>query len=386
MSSEPLSTIPNSRKSVLLLCQSNDHTALINEVLRPLSAELIEGVDDLSVAEQVRRHKPNLLLLTADFLPDVVDIMMPPMVVISDTHDGDTLAKYVSLGASDFVFLPLQSTLLRQRFEQQLMLADAHHIRREWQLNSLKLKDLGELIGLISHEIASPLGNINTAVSFLLESSGVIRGSYETKELAAADLERFLVRLNRALTMSVKNGNNASGIISSFRNVATNQCLEKLNHFYLHRYIDDVILTLKSKLKKLPHEIHVVIGESVEMVSYSGVIAQVITALINKSISYGFDDKIEGKIIISALVKTDDSGVERVLLNYMDDGCGMPESAYANLFKATNQDESFEDSNGLSMTMLKYLVEDKLQGTLTVTSVVDEGISCTLDLPHKLVV
>lgn len=338
--------------------------------------------DDLSLQEVNQIHQPQLILLAKDNYNQPVDASLPPVVLLCSACDNQQLVDYYQLGVKEVVFTPVIEPLLMRAIGQQIELAQYHLVSNECQLHKTKLLELGELVGLVSHEIASPLGNINTAVSFLLESSGVVQDSYKSKRLAASELERFLLRMNRALTMSVKNGSNASGIISSFRSVATNQCFEKLNQFYLHRYIDDVILSLKSKLKKLSHEIHVVIGESVEMVSYSGVIAQVMMALIDKSINHGFDDKVPGKIIISAIVKANDEGQERVMLNYMDDGSGIPEQTYEQLFSEPN--ERFAERDTLSMTMIKYLVEQKLKGTMTVASVSGEGVSVTLDLPQKL--
>ena len=371
----------NTEKTLLLVSDASQDKCLLVDMLGGLKVKLIACSPNDPVQRSVLQHQPSLVLLAGSALVQSWTMTGLPLLLLTDGVDTAALGQYIDNGVADFLFAPLHKSQVMQVVTRQLDLLEGEAIRQKVVRQTLKFEELGELVGLISHEVAAPLGNVNTAVSFLLESSEKIRVSFDEKKLAANDLERFLKQLHKALTMCVKNGSNAGGIISSFRTVATNQCLEKLNQFYLHRYLDDIVLTLKSKMKKLPHEIHIVIGESVEMTSYSGVFSQVITGLINKSIVHAFDNNIGGKIIINAAVQTGDSDGDKVVLNYIDNGKGMDKATLEGLLLK----RSDSPKNGLTTAMLQRIVEEQMQGTMQVSSSEGEGIHCTLVLPQRLI-
>jgi two-component system NtrC family sensor kinase len=378
----------NKKKPLLLISDniigSTSDITLLQDVLQEMSLELVICAQNDELHSHISQHQPTLVLIDEAHLPLSTELTGQRRLLLTKNTDPSFLSEQVSSGISDFLFKPLQKPLIINRIEQQIALVEQQQTSARLTRQTLKLKELGELVGLVSHEVASPLGNVNTAVSFLVESSAAIRQSFDDKKLAGPDLDKFLKRLQKALSMCVKNGANAGGIIGSFRNVATNLCLENLNQFYLHRYLDDIVLTLKSKLKKLPHEIHIVVSEAVEMTSYSGAFAQVVNSLINKSIIHGFEASKPGKIIINASMDTDEKGQSAVIINYSDNGKGMDEQTLSNLLTRDETNNPEQTKNGLTMTMLKKIVEEQLCGTMAVTSKVGEGIHCTLTLPQRV--
>ncbi|MCJ8273950.1 MAG: ATP-binding protein [Psychrosphaera sp.] len=370
----------NKDKTLLFVSDNDQHTNLLKGMLSELDVRIVACSPSGQIAAHLQQHQPSLVLLAESGMAQLADISDFPVLLLTKGGDSVTLGEFIDRGVADFIFTGLQKSQVLQVVTRQLALIEGEETRQRFIRQTLKLEELGELVGLVSHEVASPLGNVSTAVSFLLESGEKIRASFDEKKLASNDLERFLKHSHKALTMCVKNGSNAGSIISSFRTVASNQCMENLNQFYLHRYLDDIVLTLKSKMKKLPHEIHIVIGESVEMTSYSGVFSQVITGLINKSIVHAFDNNIAGKIIINAAVQTGDSDGDKVVLNYIDNGNGMDQATLEGLLLK----RSDITNNGLTTAMLKCIVEEQMQGTMQVSSSEGEGIHCTLVLPQRL--
>lgn len=353
------------------------------------------SANDFSI-EQVIQAQPDLLLLdeailTGDTQPTLklfktmtasrhISILM-----LTTSNNPVQLNTLIDQGAADWLNTPLHQPLVRKRLQQQMAELARSETEQSLIRQQLKMRELGELVGLVGHEVASPIGNINTAVSFLLESTENMRAQFDEKTMASADLDKFLKRLHKALSMCTKNCANAGSIINSYRTVAGNQCLEPMKQFYLHRYLDDIVLTLKSTLKKLPHEIHIVVGESIEMTSFPGVFSQVITDLLKKSIKHGFDNKIPGTIIINAAEAKDSQGNDRVIINYIDDGKGVSQEKQAELFVADATDnKSVANRNTLTMAMLRIIVEEQLQGTMDIDSNASKGVHFILDLPRNL--
>ncbi|MFT4926090.1 MAG: signal transduction histidine kinase [Phenylobacterium sp.] len=315
-----------------------------------------------------------------------------PVLVLTDNPHISQLNQLITLGGADWLNKPLHQPLLCKRIEQQMAIYNQNALAPDLLRQQLKMLELGHLVSLVGHEVASPIGNINTAVSFLFEATEKMRETFDEKKLASQDLDKYLKQMHRALGMCTKNCANAASIITSYRTVAGNQCLEPLKQFYLHRYLDDIVLTLKSTLKKLPHDIHIVIGESIEMTSFPGVFSQVMTGLIKKSLKYGFDDKVSGTIIISTAEAVDDNGQNRVIVNYIDDGKGLTAVQLDNLFNINTINETPQHQPepnqktkvSLTTAMLRDIVQDQLEGTLTVQSNEGQGVHVILDLPRNL--
>ncbi len=356
--------------AVLLQCADEQLTETLTAAVKTLGLTLCHDFEDLDAADLMIIDQAHL-----SRLPKV----RKHTVLISDNQQQSFIAEQLKNGIFDVIPATFSLELLSHKLKQLTTLITADNDAQLLHRQTLKLKELGELIGLISHEVASPLGNVNTAVSFLLESLHKVKLSFDEKKLSAADLEKFLKQMERALGMCVKNAQNASGTITSFRSVAASQCLEQISQFYLHRFIDEIILSLKSKLKKLPHEIHVVVSEGINMTSDIGAFAQVISALINKSIRHGLDPTTPGQIIINAR-EAKQGDIDVITLDFIDNGKGISADIASTLFDSQH---SGQDDH-LSCAMLKQIVEQNLKGTMALTSEPDKGAHFTLIMPKRL--
>ena len=324
----------NTTPSVQIICRDTGTAEQLCQMLSSLPVEPLIG--DATDIENLQ-----LLMVCTQSLGELANPgKLPVLLLTPSDFDSTQRAETLDKGVTGFVELPLQPALVNHQLQQQLVLVEQSQMAGKLVRQQLQLKEMGELVGLVAHEVASPLGNVNTGGElFAGIEAETIRKNFDNKTLAAPDLEKFLKQMHRALTMSVKNSGNAGGIISSYRfSIAANQCLQPINQFYLHRYLDDVVLTLKSKLKKLPHEIHIVITESLEMTSYPGAFAVVIMGLINKSLEHGLDPLKPGKIIINASQAVDDEGDDIVVINYIDNGKGFTPETLSNLLSKSCDD------------------------------------------------
>lgn len=365
--------------TLLPVCEPSAQLDNLKAIAGDLGFEILSCGKSDEVLAEIADSKPDMVVLDQSTLALSSDIKDAQVILLTGNNDEKFIAEQLKQGVDEFLFTPIKPALACHQLKQQQQLQQARRQQQHQERQTLKLRELGDLVGLISHEVASPLGNVNTAVSFLLESSQRIRSSFDQQKLAANDLDKFLKQMDKALNMCIKNSANAGGIISSFRSVATNQCLEKIQQFYLHRYIDEIVLSLKSKLKKLPHEIHVVVCEAIDMTSDAGAFSQVINGLINKAIRHAFDDNDPGQIIINARVEPQE-GVECVVLDFIDNGKGIASDAMETLLDNNRQGSGSE----LTTAMLKQIVELQLQGKMQVESSDGKGAHFTITMPQRL--
>ena len=200
----------------------------------------------------------------------------------------------------------LQNTLEDlQRMQKQLVLSE-------------KLAALGELVAGVAHEINTPVGVALSAGSTLAEKNRTLADLFTQGEMKRSDLAKFLDDLREGTEMILVNLNRASDLIRSFKMVAVDQVSEQRRVFNVRGYIDEVLLSLRPKLKKTSHRIEVLCDADLVIESYPGAFSQILTNFIVNSLVHAFDPEQAGAIRIEV------TRMNNVLdIHYTDNGRGM---------------------------------------------------------------
>ncbi|WDE01423.1 sensor histidine kinase [Thalassomonas actiniarum] len=123
--------------------------------------------------------------------------------------------------------------------------------------------------------------------------------------------------VEESLTLCEENSQQANSVLSSFKQVAVNQCSQQVIRFNLQ----DVLQALRPILKRLPHSVKLDIDPELFLLTYPGVLSQVMINLINNSLVHGFSGTYRGEITITA---RDIGG--RAEIYYSDNGLGIAEA------------------------------------------------------------
>ncbi len=328
----------------------------------------------------VARVKPDLILL---------DIMMPgidgyetcrrlkadvetaaiPVIFVTAKTAPEDIRLGFSVGASDYITKPVQQEEVLARVVNQLRLLEKSRMDQEQLLQSEKLSALGGFVSSIAHEISTPLGTLNTALSFTIDKAAQIREDFDNKTLRPANLSSFLDSINEALQISQTNIESASQILHSFKLVAVDQCHYVVSSFNLREYIDTIVLSLKPNIKQTSHQVTTSIPADIVVNSFPGALSQIITILINNSLLHGFEDEQNGKMQIIA--KTSDDYTE---LTYTDDGKGIEAELLKKVFEPYYTTKAGKGGSGLGMGIMKKLVEEDLEGSIDISSCLGEGL------------
>lgn len=339
--------------------------------------------------ERISRLKPDVILL---------DVMMPgidgfetcrrlkqcrnsaaiPVIFVTAKIDPDDIAQGFTVGASDYIAKPIQQAEVLARVANQLKLTQQLKMERDLVLKSQKMSSLGAFVSSIAHEISTPLGTLNTALSFTIDEANALQHAFENKTLKSAKLASFLANLKEALQISQTNIESASRVLHSFKLIAVDQCRYTVSTFNLREYVDNVLLSLKPNLKRTKHDIQVRVRADIEITSYPGAISQIITNLINNSLLHGYPQGEYGTIRLSAV---EDNRITE--LTYQDDGLGMKPQILKKVFEpyyTTNPDKG---GSGLGMGIVRKLVEQDLEGTLTISSEINQGVKIVIKFPSQ---
>lgn len=242
-------------------------------------------------------------------------------------------------------------------------------------IQSEKLAALGGLVAGVAHEINTPLGIAVTAASFVGDLTSDIRTRYAGGSMTRSGFEKYLEQVAEASSSLMANLNRAANLVKNFKQVAVDQSSGERRRFRLRAYIDDLLMSLRPRLKGTEHLVEVRCPDDIELDSYPGAFSQVITNLLVNSLIHGFGDRDGGRIEI----EVESSGNE-VVIRFRDNGRGIAPEHLGRVFDpffTTRLDEG----TGLGLHIVFNIVTRTLGGRVCCESVPGQGATFTMTIP-----
>ena len=244
-------------------------------------------------------------------------------------------------------------------------------------VESEKMVSLGSLVAGIAHEINTPVGIAVTAASFLQDRTQTLFQNYSVDELSRAELEKYIKAAEESSGLILSNLLRAAELVRSFKQVAVDQSAEEKRKFNVKTYIEELLLTIGPKYKKTGHSIEVLCPEGLEIKSYPGAIAQILTNLIMNSLIHGFDGVENGKITIEIKIEE-----QNVCIVYQDNGQGMDKETIRAIYDPFFTTRRSYGGTGLGMHLVYNLVTQTIGGVIECTSALGEGATFTIKFPY----
>ncbi|GLQ33453.1 sensor histidine kinase [Litoribrevibacter albus] len=338
----------------------------------------------------VEKNPPHLILL---------DVMMPgidgyevcrrlkanvqlahiPIIFVTAKTAAEDIKFGFQLGAADYITKPAQREEVLSRVDNQLKLFHQRTMERELQQKSLKMAELGEMVGEIVHEVSNPLGNLKTAMSYSQYCLDEIQQKWQDQTLTQSDFAQYIEQQKEALNSCQVSIDLAANLIQSFKQVAVGQCSHQKNKISLYHFVDQVVLSMQAKLKKYTHEIKNTVPWEIEFSTYTGALSQILINLINNSLLHGFEGVTQGSIEISAEMVAD-----QVRIIYRDNGVGIEAALLSKVFEDFYTTKQDEGGSGLGMGIIKSLAEADLHGKLEFSSQPGLGVEVVVTFPMEL--
>lgn len=240
-------------------------------------------------------------------------------------------------------------------------------------LNSNQLKEISDLkklevyrrefIGNVSHELKTPIFNIQGYILTLLE------GGLEDVTINLKYLERTEKSINRLITIVDD--------LEAISRLESGELKLEVEKFNLAQLVSDVFesLEIASAQKKIKLLFGKNIDKSTNVLADKKRITQVLTNLISNSIFYGSN---EGSTIVSFFVIH-----ENVMVEVSDNGIGIAEKHLNRIFdrfyRVDKSRSREQGGTGLGLSIVKHIIEAHNQ-SISVRSKVGEGTSFTFTL------
>ncbi|MDR7120735.1 ATP-binding protein [Rheinheimera soli] len=239
-----------------------------------------------------------------------------------------------------------------------------------------KMASLGCLVAGVAHEINTPVGVAVTAVTHLSFLTSELSHAVESGSISKSMFSKMTAELNETSAIVLKNLERAAEQIRSFKMVAIDQSSEEAREFNLLEYIQNIVLSLRPKLKYTQHQIKLEIDPTIRLYSFPGVYSQIFTNLIMNSLIHGFKDIEAGEVVIQAQQQ------EGFLqLNYYDNGKGIAKEIKTKIwdpFVTTNRQAG---GSGLGTYILYNLITQGLNGRIDLVDDVQQGVHFAMLIP-----
>lgn len=273
----------------------------------------------------------------------------------------------------------LAVNIIKQRYTENLDHALSTLKNTQEQLiESEKMRALGSLVAGVAHEINTPLGVSITASSHLSEIIAKVYRQYESKKLTRVELDKLFVDVQELLGVLTRNLFRTTELVQDFKQVAVDQTSEQIREFELKEYLDEVIHSLRSKLKSGSHTVKLESEQNIVVNSYAGAIAQLMTNLILNSVQHAFKAMSSGTIHIKLTVKN-----KKVSIEYKDNGQGLDDKQREQVFEPFYTTARPQGGTGLGMSIGYNIATAKLRGKIDCVKC-DHGAHFIISFPVDL--
>jgi signal transduction histidine kinase len=242
------------------------------------------------------------------------------------------------------------------------------------------MASLGQLVAGVAHEINTPIGIALTSSSRLVTITKNIQTSIENKTMKKSEFDKYLSDSAQGNDLIIRNLKRTADLIKSFKMVSADQTSQEIRKFYVKSYIDDIMMSLRPRLKQTAHEIKINCDEKIELDSNPGAFAQVLTNLIMNSLIHGFDEGAKGKITISCEPKD-----SNLIIKYNDNGKGIPEENIKKIFDPFFTTRRGTGGTGLGLNIVFNIVSQTLKGNIKCESMVGIGATFIIEIPIKII-
>ena len=268
--------------------------------------------------------------------------------------------------------LNLNQSLESQVSETQLAL-DQLRVAQNQLVQQEKMASLGGLVAGVAHEINTPVGVGVTAASHLNQEVRALSKAVQDNTLSKPRFEQALRTFEQASDIILLNLTRAADLINSFKRVAVDQSSDERRHVKLKAYIEEVLLSLKPKLKTTKHRIELDCADDIDVVTTPGALSQILTNLVVNAIIHAYEPDKSGLMTI----RIQREG-ERIELKFSDDGRGISADHMARIFDPFFTTRRGQGGTGLGLHIVFNLVHQTLSGTIQVDSELGQGTTFTI--------
>ena len=244
----------------------------------------------------------------------------------------------------------------------------------EAQMEVEKQRALTQLVAGVAHEINTPLGVINTAVSIMARELAEPR---EITTQRAADIAESLELMRR-------NVERAHRLVQDFKKVSVSQLMDEKDTFDISEAIKETVDLVMVSLKR--NQIQVKFQDKLspnqkKWTGYRGFLSQILINLLTNIERYAYPHGSSGSVDVKIELEND----THYRLSVTDYGKGITREHQTRIFEPFFTTGRSVGGSGLGLTIVHNLVKNAMKGEIRLTSELGKGTTFEIILPKVIV-
>ena len=256
---------------------------------------------------------------------------------------------------------------------------------QEKLVESEKMAALGNLVAGIAHEVNTPLGIALTAVSNCKEELKRVYRDFEGDKLTEQGFRDFNANSAEGLNLAEVSLMRAAKLIQDFKRTSADQTSLEIQEIALDEYIPAVCNPLGPMLKKERISLSMDIEPHLRLTTCPGIIAQLLTNLISNAQRHAFSAQQEDAQLPPSHNRSIHLDCKRrgnhISICVSDNGKGIPDHLHKKVFEPFYTTARNQGGTGLGLPILFNLVNQKLNGEITLTSAPNKGTKVDVMIP-----
>lgn len=290
---------------------------------------------------------------------------IPIIFVTAISKEKEYMVRGLNEGAVDYLFKPLDSDITRAKVNTLLLFCEQ---QKEIERINSELTRLNEdknyFLGVASHDLRNPIGNILTLTTMIQQRTG----------------QNLPEEFKQILELIVQTSNNTLELLNNLLDVSRiesggmNLNYTSINLFdFVQQCINENRISAEKKNIQLSYSLpeDVILFEADRMY-----LMQVLTNLVSNGIKYSEP----GRLVELIAERHNDE----VVITVIDQGPGIAESEHANIFKpfvvSNSRTTGGESSTGLGLTIAKRIMEAH-SGRIWLQSTLGVGTRFSISVP-----
>lgn len=249
-----------------------------------------------------------------------------------------------------------------------------------------RYRSLAQMVAGVAHEINTPLGIVNTAVSVLAESLTPERVAALSQSEGSEEAREMQESIPEALRLIAGNLARATKLVQTFKNLSVSQVTDVREKQDLHALVEEIVGLYKPRARKanLQIEIHdrLPAGRK-QWDGYPGYFSQIVLNLLSNAERYAYPEGQGGRVEIT-LSADNESKEPSYTLAVRDFGAGIDAADLPRVSEAFFTTGREKGGTGLGMAIVHNLVTDALKGKMEIQSKRGEGTCVTITFPQVI--
>jgi signal transduction histidine kinase len=259
-------------------------------------------------------------------------------------------------------------------FEEELRRRQLHT-----EMELARYRALGQMVAGVAHEVNTPLGIVNTAVSMVVQR--VRSPAFEALRGNRPELDETLDDIREATSLIERNIQRAHKLIQEFKKLAAGQLVDQKEMLLITEVVQEVVDLFKIEARKAQLSVEVRSSltdpEAGVWEGYRGLLTQVLMNLLTNVQRYAYPEGHGGAVEV--LVSSADEGF---VIHVRDFGVGIAADALDQVFSPFFTTGRGRGGTGLGLAIVQNIVVNGLKGKVDIESTPGSGTTVAVQLPR----